>query len=250
MVDRERRGCSSERHERGPAAPGPPASSRCLRRARLRAARRRRRRARASASTRVRGRGLIGRASLAVATLPDRHGRPQGPRVHLLADRPHLPAQPGRAGRLQRRQVRRRLLADPRGGAAAQARVRRRADRDRARAARARPRLRLGAAARLRPRAGRRRGRRDALLGAGRGLPAPRPRRPPRTTRGRSTRETLRPVRRGREPRRLRALLLARGATRPGARTRSTATSSRNIASVLPDRRAASTCRRWCSGAT
>ena len=46
-------------------------------------------------------------------------------RVHLLADRPHLPAQPGRAGGLQRRQVRRRLLAQPRAGAAAQARVRR-----------------------------------------------------------------------------------------------------------------------------
>ena len=63
-------------------------------------------------------------------------------------DRPDLPAQPRRARRLQRRQVRRRLLADARAGAAAQARVHRGADRDRARTPAARSRLRLGRAAR------------------------------------------------------------------------------------------------------
>ena len=97
------------------------------------------------------------RRDLRVSRSVHRDGRPRGPRVHLLADRSHLPAQPRGARRLQRRQVRRRLLAEPRGGAAAQARVRGRADRDRAGPARARPGLRLGPAARLRPRAGRQR---------------------------------------------------------------------------------------------
>ena len=79
------------------------------------------------------------------------NGRPRGSRVHLLADRSHFPAQPGRAGGLQRRQVRRRLRSEPRRGAAAQARIRGRADRDRTGPARARPGLRMGAAACLRP---------------------------------------------------------------------------------------------------
>ena len=101
------------------------------------------------------------------------------PRVHLLADRSPLPAEPRRDGRLQRRQVRRRLLAHPRGGPGAQARLRRRAGRDRAGPARARPRVRVGADARRRPHAGRHRRGRHALVGAGRGVPAQRPRRPP-----------------------------------------------------------------------
>ena len=76
-------------------------------------------------------------------------------------------------------------------GPAAQARVRRRADRDRAGQARARPRLRLGPAARLRPRRGGTRGRRHPLLGAGGGVPAPRPRRPPPRRAAGSTRESF-----------------------------------------------------------
>src|SRR3954464_9574134 len=71
------------------------------------------------------------RQAAPVGTLPDRDGRPQGPRLHLLADRQHLPAEPGRDGRLQRSEVRRRLLDVARGGPAAQARVRGGADRDR-----------------------------------------------------------------------------------------------------------------------
>ncbi len=66
---------------------------------------------------------------------------------------------------------------------------------------------------------GRRRGRRDAVRGAGRCLPAPRARRPP----GRwppAHARALRAVRRGGEPWRVRALLLARGLSRraPGGR--------------------------------
>ena len=78
--------------------------------------------------------------------------------------------------------------------------------------------------------------RRDALLRAGRGLPAPRARRPPaRRAAGRP--RDVRAVRRGRQPRRLRAFLLARGLPRRAARSRSTATCSPTIAELLPDRR-------------
>ena len=138
-------------------------------------------------------------------------GRPRRPRIHLFADRPDLPAEPRRAGGLQRREVRRRLLAEPRGGAAAQARLRRRADRDRPGPARARPRLRVGRAARLHPPARRDRRRRHAVLGAARGLPRPRARRPPLRRPAAHARGPRR-LRRGREPRRVRALLLAGGA--------------------------------------
>ena len=152
--------------------------------------------------------------------------------TYSLIDR-DLPAQPGRARGLQRSQVRRRLLTQPRGGAAAQARVRGRADRDRAGAARARPRLRMGSAARLHPAQRRHRRRRDAVLRAGGGLPAPRPRRPhPR--RARSSRasasahstqsQASAPSSTSARPRR----------SAPGARTRSTETCSPAIASVLP----------------
>ena len=118
-------------------------------------------------------------------------GGPARPRVHLFADRPDLPAQPRRDGRLQRRQVRRRLLADARAGAAPKARVRRRVDRDRARPPGARRRLRLGAAAQLHPRARGRRGGGDAVLGPGRVVPAPRARRADLRRPRRSTRESF-----------------------------------------------------------
>ena len=86
-----------------------------------------------------------------------RHGQPRRHRVHLHVDRPDLPAEPRRARRLQRGEVRRRLLADARAGPAPQARLHRRADRHRAGAAAARSRLRLGGAAELRARPRRRR---------------------------------------------------------------------------------------------
>ena len=79
--------------------------------------------------------------------------------------------------------------------------------------ARPRPRLRLGAAARLRPRAGGHRRRRHALLGAGEAC-----RRHGLDVHLRDARQVtprrLRALRRGRQPRRLRAFLLARGARR------------------------------------
>ena len=75
---------------------------------------------------------------------------------------------------------------------------------------------------------------RDALLRAGRGVPAQRPRRAPRTTRAQVTRETLRRLRRGRQPRRLRALLLARGLPRRTPGARSTATSSPTSRACCP----------------
>ena len=58
-----------------------------------------------------------------------------------------------------------------------------------------------------------------------------------------------RPLRRGRQPGRLRALLLAGGPRAPAARTRSTATSSPGSRACSPTA-AGSISRRWCSGAT
>ena len=171
------------------------------------------------------------------------------PRVHLLADRPDLPAQPRRAGRLQRRQVRRRLLADPRAGAAAQARVRRRADRDRARPARARPRLRLGSAAQLHPRARGGGGRGDPVVGAG-------GRRAGATG---STSDLRTPAGRPRRPSARFDAVASLGAFehfcspeeyRAGAPGRDLPRPVREPAPGCSPTAGASTCRRWSSGAT
>ena len=76
--------------------------------------------------------------------------------------------------------------------------------------------------------------RRGALGGAGRSVPPPRPRRAPARRAQRRRASTFGRVRRGREPRRLGALLLARGLPRRAPGGRLPRASSRTPPSVLP----------------
>ena len=164
-----------------------------------------------------------------------RRGRPQRPRLHLFADRPDLPAQPRRAGRLQRRQVRRRLLARPssrRSGASTSTSPSRSGSGPGARVldlgcgwgplldfVRARAATGVGVTlSSAQAEACRRHGLDVHLAG-----------------RARVDRETFGPFDAVASLGRLRALLLARGPRGRAARTRSTATFSRSVAALLPD---------------
>ncbi|MGH2885060.1 MAG: SAM-dependent methyltransferase [Solirubrobacteraceae bacterium] len=103
-------------------------------------------------------------------------------------------------------------------------------------------------AVRLRARSRRSRRRRSAVRGAGRLVPPLRAQRPPQGC-ARGGPRYVRIVRRRRESRRLGAFLLARGLPRraPGGDLPQLVRERRWRASQLAG---ASTCRRWCSGAT